>query len=366
MKTWSLRIGKLFGIDVFIHWSFWLLIIWILYLQISGGGGIFEAVWATGFIFALFACVVFHELGHALTAKRFGIGTKDITLYPIGGVASLEKMPDEPWRELLVAIAGPAVNLAIAALLLVYFAAAGTFPDPSALESAENLSDVPFLFTLFTANLIVAVFNLIPAFPMDGGRALRALLSLMMAKPAATRIAAAVGQILAVVFVLLGFYYNPWLIIIGLFVFLGAGVESAGERTKTALSGLTVEHALMRRFTSLSPFDTLGTAVEALLNSQETDFVVLDMDEPIGLLTRSEIIKGLTEKGPEARVSSFMNREFFVVGPELNLSDFLQEVASHKSDVALVMKDGELLGMIDRENVEEKLLVERALRGNDQ
>ncbi|QQS40246.1 MAG: site-2 protease family protein [Acidobacteriota bacterium] len=362
MKSWSIRLGKLFGIDVFIHWSFWLLIIWIVYLQFSGGGGFFEALWASGFVFALFACVVFHELGHALMARRFGIGTKDITLYPIGGVASLEKMPDEPGREFLVAVSGPSVNLVIAALLWAYFSVTGSFPDPAMLESAERISDVPFLFTLFTANLIVAAFNLIPAFPMDGGRALRALLSTFLDRGLATRVAASVGQIIAIVFIFLGFYYNPWLILIGLFVFLGAGVESAGERTKSELSGLTVNDALMKRFTGLSPFDTLSTAVDALLNSQETDFVVLDNDEPIGLLTRNEIIKGLSEKGPEARVSSYMNRDFFVVGPDLKLADFLQEVVAHDSDVALVMQDGELVGLINRENVEERLMVQRALK----
>lgn len=364
MKSWSIRLGRLFGIDVYIHWSFWLLIIWVLYLQFRSGSGVTDALFAAGFVLALFACVVFHELGHALTARRFGIGTKDITLYPIGGVASLEKMPDEPGRELLVAVSGPIVNLVIAGLLWIYFVASGNFPDPAMLENAKTLADVPFLFTLFTANLIVAAFNLLPAFPMDGGRALRALLSLMIDRGRATRIAASVGQILAVLFIFLGFYYNPWLILIGLFVFLGAGIESAGERTKTELSGLKVEDALMKRFTHLSPFDNLSSAVDALLNSQETDFVVLDEDEPIGLLTRNEIIKGLSERGPEARVSAYMNRDFFVVGPDLKLADFLEEVSSHNSDIALVMKDGELIGLIDRENVEERLLVERALRNS--
>lgn len=362
MKSWSLRLGKLFDIDVYIHWTFWILIIWIFLMHFRAGNGVEQALIAAGFIFALFACVVAHEFGHALTARRYGITTKDITLYPIGGVASLEKMPDNPRQELLVAIAGPVVNIVIAAVLwgIIYFT--GTIPDPAALEKAEAITDVPFLFTLLTANILLAGFNLIPAFPMDGGRALRALLSTGMDRARATRIAATVGQVLAILFVFLGFYYNFWLVFIGLFVYLGAGIEAAGEQTRSELSGLKVRDAVMRRFTNLSPYDTLGTAVDALLNSQETNFVVTDFDEPIGLLTRNEIIKGLSEKGPEARVSSFMNREFFVVGPDLGLSEFLQEVASHDRDVALVMHKGDLLGLIDRENVEEKLLVERALK----
>lgn len=363
MKSWSLRLGKLFDIDVYIHWTFWILILWIFLMHLRSGDGIYQIGWAIGFIFSLFGCVVLHEFGHALTARRFGISTKDITLYPIGGVSSLEKMPDKPREELMVAIAGPFVNIVIAAMIWAYLSFSGTMPDPSIVESAADLTQLPFLFTLLTANIILAAFNLIPAFPMDGGRALRALLSTGMDRSKATRIAATVGQILAIFFVFMGFYYNFWLVFIGLFVFLGAGLEAAGEETRSELSGFKVEDALMRRYTELSPFDTIGTAVDALLNSQETEFVVMEMDEPIGLLTRNEIIKGLAEKGPEARVSAFMNREFFVVGPELTLSDFLQEVSAHGRDVALVMHDGELLGLIDRENVEERLMVERALRG---
>ncbi len=364
MKSWSLRIGRLFGIDVYIHWTFWILIVWIFLMHFRAGNGIEQAFVAAGFIFALFGCVVAHEFGHALTARRYGITTRDITLYPIGGVASLEKMPDNPRQELLVAIAGPAVNIVIAAILWGVISFSGSMPEQAAIENAEALSDVPFLFTLLSANILLAGFNLIPAFPMDGGRALRAILSAVMDRSKATRIAASVGQFLAITFVFLGFYYNFWLVFIGLFVFLGAGIEAAGERTKSELSGLSVRDALMRRFTDLSPFDTLSTAVDALLNSQETDFIVMDGDEPIGLLTRNEIIRGLSEKGPDARVSSYMNREFFVVGPELGLSDFLKEVTAHGRDVALVMHEGQLLGMIDRENVEERLLVERALRGS--
>ena len=363
MKSWSLRIGRLFDIDVYIHWTFWILIIWIFLEHFRAGNGLNQALLAVGFIFALFACVVMHEFGHALTARRYDIVTKDITLYPIGGVSSLEKMPDNPRQELLVAIAGPTVNLVIAAILWAIIYYTGTMPDPAVIENAKALSDMPILFTLLSANLILALFNLIPAFPMDGGRALRALLSTAMERSQATRVAATVGQVLAILFVFLGFYYNFWLVFIGLFVFLGAGIEATGEQTRSELSGLTVRDALMKKFTNLSPYDTLGTAVDALLNSQETEFVVTDFDEPIGLLTRNEIIRGLAEKGPDARVSSFMNREFFVVGPELKLSDFLQEVSSHGRDVALVMDHGELLGMIDRENVEERLMVERALRG---
>lgn len=362
MASWSLKLGRFFGIDVYIHWTFWILIVWIFLMHLQNGDGVRQGVWAIVFIFSLFACVVLHEFGHALTAKRFSIVTRNITLYPIGGIASLEKMPDKPRQELLVALAGPAVNIVIAGLLYAYLFAAGTLPDAAAVEAVKDITELPFLFTLMSANVLLAVFNLIPAFPMDGGRALRAVLSAAMDRPRATRIAATVGQVMAIFFVFFGFYYNFWLVFIGLFIYLGAGMEAAGEQARSDLSGLSVRDALMLRFTELSPFDTIGTAADALLNSQETEFVVTDRDEPIGLLTKNDIIRGLSERGTEARVSSYMNRDFFIVPPEMMLADFLQQVVSQGVSMAIVMEDGELRGLIDRENVEERLLVERALK----
>jgi Zn-dependent protease/CBS domain-containing protein len=361
MKSWSLRAGKFFGIEVFVHWTFWILIVWILLMNLGGGQSFLQSLSGVLFVLALFVCVVLHEFGHALTARRFGVSTKDITLYPIGGVASLEGMPEKPSQELLVAIIGPMVNIAIAFVLWLYLTLTNQIPDLSAIDDSQTVNQLPFLFSLFIANIILAVFNLIPAFPMDGGRALRSLLSFWMDRTTATRIAAGLGQFLAVIFVFVGFFYNFWLVFIGLFIFLGAGGEASLEQTKSALAGLTVRDALMRRFTILKPDDTLGRAVDALLNSQETEFVVAEADKPVGLLTRNEIIRGLSEQGKNAPVSEFMNREFFVVSSETKLSDFFQQVLESGQTAALVM-DGDLLqGLIDRENVEEKLLIREAL-----
>lgn len=331
-------------------------------MHFQAGHGLEQGVWGVLFILALFLCVVLHEFGHALMARRFGIKTKDITLYPIGGIASLEKMPDKPGQELLVALAGPAVNIVIAVILWFYLNASGQIPDISAMSNAHNMLEIPFLWGLFVANIVLAVFNLIPAFPMDGGRALRAILAFSLNRNKATQIAAGVGQFLAIMFVFLGFFYNFWLVFIGLFVYLGAGFEASQEQAQSLLSGLKVKDALIRRFTVLNPTDNLGQAVDSLLNSQETDFLITEQDRPIGVLSKNEIIRGLSEQGSHSPISVFMNRNFFVVNAEMKLQDFFQMVLAKGQNVAVVMDGNSLLGLIDRENVEERLLIQEALR----
>lgn len=194
MRSWSLRLGRFFGIDVFVHWTFSILLVWIFLMHISGGHGAAGGIAGVFFVLALFACVVLHEFGHALTAARFGIKTKDITLYPIGGIASLEGMPEKPSEELLVGLAGPLVNLGIALVIWVYLSATGQLPGLAAVAGSDDMASVPFLWNLLFANVVLAVFNLIPAFPMDGGRVLRSLLSFMMDKSNATRAAAALDS----------------------------------------------------------------------------------------------------------------------------------------------------------------------------
>src|SRR5215203_4058606 len=216
---WSLYLGKISGIKIFIHWTFLILIGWIFLMHAQAGNDLSEGLWGVIFILALFACVVLHELGHALTAKRFKIVTRDITLYPIGGIASMESLPDKPGQELLVALAGPAVNVVIAAGLWIYMQSADLMPDLTKLKSSDEIQNVPFVFNLFAANVVLVVFNLIPAFPMDGGRVLRAILAFKMDRTKATRIAATIGQFMAMIFVFFGFFFNFWLVFIGLFVF---------------------------------------------------------------------------------------------------------------------------------------------------
>ncbi|HNP94049.1 MAG TPA: site-2 protease family protein [Cyclobacteriaceae bacterium] len=365
MKKWVLYIGSYASIKVFIHWTFWIIIGWIFLMHYNMGHGINEGLWGILFILALFGCVVLHEFGHALTAKRFNIQTRDITIYPIGGIASLESMPEKPKQELAVAFAGPAVNVAIAAILLIYLQYTGKMPDLSALQAGNgegHMLNLPFGFNLFAANLLLAVFNLIPAFPMDGGRVLRALLAFTMDRSKATRIAATVGQLLAIAFVFFGFFYNFWLVFIGLFIYLGAGSEAAYESTKTALSGYTVNDALMRQFTRLSPRQTLDSVVRLLLNGQEKEFVVTEDDQVVGILTRTEVIKGLSEQGLSAPVANVMRRDCMLLQPDMPLLEVYQKLLQNNCGVAPVFENERIIGIVDRENIDELLLIETALR----
>ncbi len=361
-KSWSIRIGRFADIDVFIHWTFWIIIGWIFLLHFRGGQSIEDGLRGIVFILALFLCVVLHEFGHALTARRYGIRTRDITLYPIGGVASLEGMPDKPAQELAVAAAGPLVNAAIAIILGIYLTASGQFAEIAASDP-NTLSDIPFVFGLFAANLMLFTFNLIPAFPMDGGRILRAVLSFKLNKVKATQIAAGIGQVLAILFVFLGFFFNFWLVFIGLFIYLGAGREAAFEKARGLLSGLAVRDALMQTYTILSPDDDLGHAVDSLLDSQESDFLVAERGRPVGILSKNGIIKGLSEQGRHSHVSEFMNRDFLVVAPDMKLEDLLQTVAASGQTIAVVSDGHSVVGLIDRENIEERLMIEEALEG---
>jgi Zn-dependent protease len=219
---WTLKLGEVAGIGIFVHWTFLLLIGWILYTHLSEGDTVRDALEGVAFVLAIFACITLHELGHALMALRFGVRTRDITLLPIGGIARLERIPEKPMQEFLVAIAGPAVNVAIAVVLTVVLIAMGGFSELTDLR----LDGANFLTRLLLVNIGLVVFNMIPAFPMDGGRVLRALLSPMMGRLRATDTAATIGQLIAIVFAILGFFGNGMLIFIALFIFLGARQEA--------------------------------------------------------------------------------------------------------------------------------------------
>lgn len=358
---WSLSLGKIAGIRISIHWTFLILMGWIFIMQFQSGHDVRQSILAVILILALFGCVTLHELGHALAAKRFHIMTKSITLLPIGGVAQMEKLPEKPSQELLVALAGPFVNVVIAVILYVWFAAIDQVPFPLQKETLENLGGMGFWYNLWMANLVLAVFNLIPAFPMDGGRVLRALLSFAYSRERATRIAASIGQFLAILFVFFGIFYNFWWVFIGVFVYLGAGAEAFMEVTKSSLAGKKVRDVMMRHFTPFAPDNTLGQVVEALLNGQEQEFVVMQDEKVTGIITRKELIRGLSQWGKEAPLSNSMIREFIILHPDMDLPEIFQKLMTDGSSVAPVMEDGKLVGIVDRDNINELILVQEAM-----
>ncbi|HET9487083.1 MAG TPA: site-2 protease family protein, partial [Chryseosolibacter sp.] len=240
---YSLYLGKVSGITIRVHWTFLILIFWIVFSNLRSGLSFNEIAWSLTFVLTIFVCVILHELGHALTAQRFKIKTREISILPIGGVAQMETIPEKPKEELLVALAGPAVNILIAAILYPFVSLTH---DMEELKSLAQIGPTNFLAVLMTINLWLALFNLIPAFPMDGGRVLRALLAFKLSHAKATAIAASIGQVLAMVFVFFGFFFNPFLIFIGFFIFLGAQSEAAYAQSKFMLKGFTVQDVLMQ------------------------------------------------------------------------------------------------------------------------
>ena len=289
---WSWRIAVVAGIPINVHGTFAVLIIFLLISGLAEGRGLAAAVSSVVFILAIFVTIILHELGHALTARRFGIRTRDITLLPIGGLARLERMPDVPRQELWVALAGPAVNLAIAVVAYgAYLAATGVAPE---LKLAPASTGVVGRFAAI--NVTLAVFNMVPAFPMDGGRALRALLAERVDYARAT---------------------NPLLVFIALFVWMGASAEATAIGMRTALNGVPVSRAMITDFRTVRAESSLGEALELMVHGSQMGFPVLGGpdDALVGILTRDQLLAALSREGPLGTVGDVMATHYETADP---------------------------------------------------
>jgi Zn-dependent protease/predicted transcriptional regulator len=302
--------------------------------------------------------VIVHEFGHALAARHFGIPTRDITLLPIGGVSSLERIPDDPRQEFWVAIAGPAVSVAIAAALLLLMLATGA---AGYLKQIGPWGSVPFLEQLMLANIILAVFNLLPAFPMDGGRIFRSLLARRTGYSKATRIAANVGQGMALMFALLALFGNPFLLLIALFIWFGAGQEAALAQIKSALSGLPVSVVTVTDFTAISSSDTLARPLALMLHGTQQDFPVIDAGRLVGILTRRELLSGLAKSGSDCLVSEVMRTQYPIISSSEMLEAAAEKLRNPDCRVLPVMDAGRLVGLFTVENLGEFVMIQSAL-----
>lgn len=358
---WSTRIGTVAGIGVYVHATFLILIAWVALAHWHTGRSVAAAVAGVGFILALFACVVLHELGHALTARRFGIKTRDITLLPIGGIARLERMPDDPRQELWVALAGPAVNVVIAAGLFIVLQGTGTLAPFATL----TLTSGSFLERLMVVNVFLAAFNMLPAFPMDGGRVLRAVLAIRMEYTRATQIAASIGQGMALCFGLVGLFTNPFLIFIALFVWIGAGQEAAMAQMKSALAGIPLARVMMTDFRTLAPQDSLAHAVDLLLSGAQQDFPVTDGDTVVGILTRGDLLTALARQEQRSLVAEVMRRDFHTADSADMIDVALQRLQDHACHTMPVLHHGDLIGVVTMDNVGEFLSVQTAVAGRE-
>ncbi|HLZ08318.1 MAG TPA: site-2 protease family protein [Chloroflexota bacterium] len=358
--TWSFKLFQIKGIDVKIHLTFVLILLWVAYdWGTSGGAGIRGAAFGLVATILLFACITLHEIAHSLVALRFGIRVHDILLLPIGGVSQIEDMPDKPSQELAIAVAGPVVSFAIAAVLFGVLYLAGR-PSSISLDLAQfsiSPSWTGMLTYLAAANLLLGLFNILPAFPMDGGRILRALLAMRLDYAKATTIAASIGQALAVAFGLLGFISGYYLLIfVAIFVWLGAGQEGGQVQVRGILRDVIVEQAMTRGPLSLLVDDTLSRAIDLTLNSEQADFPVVDVDNGrvVGMLTRDDILRGVRTRGEAATIADTMRTTFPTAKPDESLYALQRRVLDEGGQALPVLDaSGRLVGLLTAMDINE-------------
>ena len=313
--SWSLNIGRVAGTVVRVHLTFLLFLAWIFAASYASGGA--ATAWdSLIFMVLLFLCVLLHEFGHIFTARAFGVPTPDVTLLPIGGVAQLERIPEEPWEEFLIAIAGPLVNVVIAAALVYLF---GAELQTRAAAAVDNMRD-PARRPPRVGESFSCPVQHDPAFPMDGGRVLRALLASRFGYVRATEIAASIGQFVAFALGFIGLMYNPILIFIAIFVYLAASSEAHMVALRAASRGVPVTYAMMTQFATLSPHAHVDEAVQTLLQTSQSEFpVVDDVGKPVGVLGRADLIRAIKTRGADARVSDAMTAELPTISHRVTL-----------------------------------------------
>lgn len=358
----SFQVAKFFNIPVQVHWTFVLIFAYVFFLGYRENWDWLSMGWSGLFVLALFVCVVLHEFGHALTARRFGVETRDIILSPIGGVARLDRLPEKPMQEFQVAIAGPLVNVGISLALSPYFLLVSgetrrqlgnifySLVYPESNVFVRDLSPLDyFLFGLIALNLTLAVFNLLPAFPMDGGRVLRALLSLRLGRRRATQIAAFIGQGFAVILVAYGLWeFSLITAFIGVFVFMTAASENRMVRIDSSLDHHTVGELARRNFTKIYQRDPIQVAAGELQRGMERNFLVFDEWQNLtGVLTEASIMEAMKKGQPDDRVSEYLNTHYEYVLADDPLRTAFSKMQWENYLILPVFEEGRVTGLID-------------------
>jgi Zn-dependent protease len=348
--------GKIVGIDFRIHVTFFLLLIFI-YVSALSQYGPKSAFMAVLFICAIFACVLIHEIGHSLIARRFGKEAKSITLLPIGGVATMEEMPEKPQQEIVMSIAGPLINLAIAGILFLFV---------SQWQGIRVLTMYPdslsaFISELISVNIILAVFNLIPAFPMDGGRVLRGILALKMDYIQATSLAVSIGQGMSLFFIFFGLLFNIWITLIGVFIYIGAGSEKHEVMLRAVLRKVPASAVMTTNFQTLQPDKSLSQVLEYVYHGCQDDFPVMGDSGIQGILTRKDILSAIHEKGINIMISDVMDRDFFSVKPDESLDKVYHHLLNKHKTAAAVLEGGRLMGMICLDSISRYFMIQNAM-----
>jgi Zn-dependent protease len=359
----SLQIATVAGIPIRVHITFLLILGLGAYQWGSLTGTVGGALFGVLLMVLLFVCVTLHELGHSVVALAFGIPVRQIVLLPLGGVAQISRNPEKPWHEFLIAIAGPAVNVVLAGLLLVVagLAVGPLMLDPQGLLPGGLPTQPSFttlVLWLLAANVSLVLFNLIPAFPLDGGRVLRALLAMALGYPRATRLAVAVGQLLAVGLGAFGVLSGNFVLtLVAVFIFFGAGQETAEAEAKTVLQTLRVGDAYNKHALALQVGDRASRVVDYILTSYQPDFAVLHGRRPIGIVTRADVMKSLADDPADNLVTEIMQREFLKVDARKTLDEVRREMAEQGGRLAAVYDGETYLGLVSQEDISEAFAV---------
>jgi Zn-dependent protease len=344
-------------VPVRLHFTFLLLLSFMLLTDLgSRESGASYAVFLVG----LFVSVLLHELAHAFVSSRFGVRTTEIVMFPIGGLARTER-PLRPTEELWVSLAGPMANLLLAVAIFTYLYLNQQFSVLAAMRPSDLLhpSAQRALPLLAFGNLSLALFNLLPAFPMDGGRVLRALLGYVRTEEEATRIASWMGRALAISMALYGLWEAQFMVVFfAFFIYLGAAQEGAAALGRTLTHGIPVRAAMITEFHTLGHGDTIRDAANLLLATSQQDFPIMHADQVVGLLGRNLLLKSLASEGPDAYVAGVMDRDFLQLDPVMDLADVLPRMAQ-AGRCALVMDQNNLIGLLTTDNLSEFLLLRR-------
>lgn len=354
-KAWY--IGSFAKIPVKIHWSFLLILVFVAGSSASQGADTMSIFIELCFLLTMFLCVVLHEFGHALTAKMYGIKTEDIILLPIGGVARLRQMPENPVQELVIAVMGPVVNVVIA-LLLFAFLYSQYGPMYFSLEQLELLGFsnwTGFLPLLMISNILLVVFNMIPAFPMDGGRVLRALLSMGFGRLKATRMASLIGQAICIIFIVGGLYYEAYtLSIIGVFIFLGASQEYRSVVMDVSLKGKTIRDCYRKDYQNLTEYMTVADAFQYILHYNYHYFPVLNLyGHCIGWISAKQIQKVFKQQ-PQMRIGDVCSKNLLSLHPDTSLLSALSSMQG-PHEMILVVEADQMIGILDRQSIQNYL-----------
>lgn len=338
LKTSSLHIGTYADIPIKVHWTFGFTVMLVGYLGVKNGLTVGQTVVVGAFVLVLFICVVLHEYGHALAARRYGIETEDIILSPIGGIARLHHLPDKPWQEIVIAIAGPAVNIVIAVLLsLILFVGLDQPLLPAPLQD-ELMTPVDFMRSVIGVNLVLFAFNLVPAFPMDGGRILRALLSIPWGRARGTKYASWVGKILAVGFIAIAIYDNQITLgLVGLFIYTMAGMENKQVQLRYALEGVVASEIMRVEWQRIYLTYEMAVVIDSYHRGQQKSFVVYDETEAIvGSIPQVVVSQAIKQDATHASVSNYMVQSIGYAEPTTPLTDIYHAFTQQKYSMIVI------------------------------